>query len=63
MVIAAPSGLLQLIYDMMSEGWFITAKKKSNFLADKLKNKSIFSPEDGIPLVPRGCFPAQALSN
>lgn len=62
MVIAAPSGLLQLIYDMMSEGWFITAKKKSNFLADKWKSKSIFSPEDGIPLVPKGCFPVQALS-
>lgn len=64
MVLAVPSGLLQLIYDMMSEGWFITAQKKAiSLLINEKVNQFLVLDEDGIPLVPRGCFPVQALNN
>lgn len=64
MVIAVPSGLLQLISDMMSEGWFITAQKRAiSLLINERVNQFLVLGEDGIPLVPRGCFRVQALSN
>lgn len=51
MVIAAPSGPLQLIYDMMSEGWFITAQKKAiSLLINEKVNQFSVLDEDGIPL-------------
>lgn len=63
MVIAVPSGLNQLIFDVMSEGWFITAKGGNFLLINEKVNQFLLQDEDGIPPVPGGCFHVQALSS